>query len=181
MYWLLSVSPRRWGWTRVGIPHQAFSGLIVAGSVNIWCTKRSGSFWYILFSNIVIHLVFYSHIYQKQKSLLKWKTVSIYYWMTNRWKWKVCLTKCLVPNLPSFTMEWITLKMSWIAQSSSTAFIHRYCLGSSRKLQTRDSLGPVIMLREVVWDSSTDPSSSGDGCASRRLWILNLSSHSSSH
>ena len=42
----LSLSPGRWGWTSVSIPQQPFSGLIAAGTVNIWCTKRSGPFWH---------------------------------------------------------------------------------------------------------------------------------------
>ena len=38
--------PGRWGWTRVGITQQAFSGLIIIGIVSIWCTKQSGPYWY---------------------------------------------------------------------------------------------------------------------------------------
>ena len=38
----------RWGWTWVGIPLQAFLELIVISTctVNIWCTKWSGPYWY---------------------------------------------------------------------------------------------------------------------------------------
>ena len=45
VHWL-SVSPGRWGWSRIRIPQQTFSGLIVAGAASIWCTKQSGPFRY---------------------------------------------------------------------------------------------------------------------------------------
>ena len=56
VYWL-GVSPRRWGWIQVRIPHQAFWGLIVVGTVNIWCITVSNpvpSYTCILLSNISI-------------------------------------------------------------------------------------------------------------------------------
>ena len=50
VYWLsITMSRKVRIWTRVGIPQQAFSGLIVIGTVNIRCTKQSGAYLFIYF------------------------------------------------------------------------------------------------------------------------------------